>query len=117
MSPVHAALSAPDKHEVQLAVCGTIRGHENGRVLTHRVLWLLSVRPKFANELHLDFLYLHQTFPLMRKQVINFLVEMSNLEFRLEIHLVIVQRSHSITVLLSILTHHDDRRLNRCQAG
>jgi len=49
--------------------------------------------------------------------VIDFLVQMPNLELGFEIDLVIILRPQSITRFRPVLAHHDDGRLQRRQAG
>jgi hypothetical protein len=49
--------------------------------------------------------------------MIDFLVQVPNLEFALEIDLVIILRSESIASFRAVLAHHNDRRLQCSQAG
>ena len=49
--------------------------------------------------------------------MIDFLVQVSNLELGFEIYLVIILRPQSITRFRPVLAHHDDGRLQRRQAG
>ena len=51
--------------------------------------------------------------------MIEFLVQMPNLELRFQIHLVIIFRTQSVARLGTVLTlaHHNNRRLHRSQAG
>ena len=49
--------------------------------------------------------------------MIDFLVQMPNLELGFEIDLVIILRPQSITRFRPVLAHHDDGRLQRRQAG
>ena len=65
----------------------------------------------------MQLLYLHKTIPLMRKEVIQLVMEMANFKLCFEIDLVIIPRTQSVFRLLAILAHHDDRRLERSQTG
>src|SRR5437762_5206272 len=49
--------------------------------------------------------------------MIDFLVQMPNLQLSFQIDLVIVLRSQPITRLRAVLAHHDDRRLDGGQTG
>src|SRR4029077_20253257 len=49
--------------------------------------------------------------------MIDFLVQMPNLQFGFQIDFVIVFRAQTITRLRAVLAHHDDRRLHRRQTG
>ena len=63
----------------------------------------------------MEFLYLNKAIPLMRKEVIQLVMEMANFKLCLEIDLVIMLRTKSVFCLLAILAHHDDRRLDCSQ--
>src|SRR6266550_9240903 len=49
--------------------------------------------------------------------MVEFLVQMPNLELRFQIHLVIVFRSQTVARLGTVLTHHDNRGLHRRETG
>src|SRR5438067_13772941 len=49
--------------------------------------------------------------------MVEFLVQMSNLELGFQIDFVIVFTAQTVARLGAILTHHDDRRLHRGQTG
>ena len=49
--------------------------------------------------------------------MIDFLMQVANLELGFEIYLVIILRPQSITRFRPVLAHHDDGRLQRRQAG
>src|SRR5438067_13754119 len=49
--------------------------------------------------------------------MIEFLVQMPDLQLSFQIDLVIVLRSQPITRLRAVLAHHDDRRLDGGQTG
>jgi hypothetical protein len=67
-------------------------------------------------QLELEFLDLHQALPLVRQQVIDFFVQVPDLQFCLEVDLVVVLRANPVLRLLAVLAHHDHRRLDRCDA-
>ena len=71
----------------------------------------------FFEELDLDLLDLEQTIVLLAQKVIDFFVKMPDFQFGFEIHFVIVFRSQPVTRLGPVLTHHDDRRLERGETG
>jgi hypothetical protein len=54
---------------------------------------------------------------LLSQEMIDFLVQVPNLELSLEIDLVIVLRPQSIARFCAVLTHHDYGCLQRGQAG
>lgn len=43
--------------------------------------------------------------------MIDFLVELADFEFRLQVHLVVINRSLAVAVFLAVLAHHDHRGL------
>src|SRR5438477_2977642 len=49
--------------------------------------------------------------------MIEFLVQMPDLELRFQVHLVIIFRPQSVARLSTILAHHNDRRLHRSETG
>jgi hypothetical protein len=65
----------------------------------------------------LKLLNLHEPIPLVRKKVINLLMEVSNFQFRLEVHLIVMLRTNSVICFLTILTHRDDWCLDGGKAG
>ena len=66
---------------------------------------------------HLELLDFHEALPLMDEEVVNLFVELADLNFRLQINLVIVFGAEAVLGLLAVLAHHDHRGLNGCQAG
>jgi len=71
----------------------------------------------FFQQFDLDLLNLKESVVLLWQEVIDFLVQVPNLELGFEVDLVIVLRPQSITGFRPVLTHHDDGRLQRSQAG
>ena len=71
----------------------------------------------FFQQFNLDLLNLEQPVVLLSQEVIEFLVQVPNLELGFEIDLVVVLRPQSIARFGPVLAHHDDGRLQRCQAG
>lgn len=71
----------------------------------------------FLQKFDLEFLDLGQAFPLPHDQVIDLLVQMPNLEFRLRIDLIVVEGTQPVLRLLALLAHHDDWGLDGGQAG
>src|SRR5438874_91658 len=49
--------------------------------------------------------------------MVEFLVQMPNLELRFQVHLIVVLRSQTVARLGTVLTHHDNRRLHRRETG
>jgi hypothetical protein len=76
-----------------------------------------SAAIEFGQQIQLQLLNFHQSFPLMGEQMVDLLVQVPDFQFRLEIDLIIVLRAQAVFGLLAVLAHHDDRRLNRSQAG
>jgi hypothetical protein len=77
---------------------------------------LLARRTAFAladffQQFDLDLLDFKEPVVLPPQQVIDFLVQMPNLEFGFEVDLVIVLRPQSIAGFRPVLAHHDDGRL------
>src|SRR6266550_5005018 len=54
---------------------------------------------------------------LTAQEMVEFLVQMPNLELRFQVHLIVVFRPQSVARLRTVLTHHDNRGLHRSQAG
>ncbi len=71
----------------------------------------------FFQQFDLDLLNFEEPVVLLSQEMIDFLVQVPNLELSLEIDLVIVLRPQSITGFRPVLAHHDDGRLQRSQAG
>src|SRR6266496_1282046 len=67
----------------------------------------------FFEQLNLDLLDFEQPIVLAPQQVIDFFVQVPDLQFGFEIDLVIVLRAQTIAQFGAILTHHDDWRLHR----
>jgi hypothetical protein len=67
----------------------------------------------FLKQLDLDLLNLEQPVVLPAQQVIEFLVQMPDLELGFQIDFVIVFRAQTIARFRAVLAHHDDRRLHR----
>lgn len=71
----------------------------------------------FFQEFDLNLLDFEEPVVLPSQQVIDFLVQVPNLELGFEIDLVIILRPQSIARLGPVLAHHDDGRLERGQTG
>ena len=71
----------------------------------------------FFQQFDLDLLNFEEPVVLLSQEMIDFLVQVPNLELGLEIDFVIILRPQSIARLGPVLTHHDDGRLERGQAG
>jgi len=71
----------------------------------------------FFQQFDLYLLNFEETIVLLSQEMIDFLVQVPNLEFGLEIDLVIVLRPQTIARFRAVLAHHDDGRLQRGQAG
>ena len=71
----------------------------------------------FFQQLDLDLLNLEQTVVLPAKQMIDFFVQMPDLELGFQIDFVIVLRAQPVSRFGPVLTHHDDRRLDGGEAG
>lgn len=69
-----------------------------------------------CEQLDLDLLNLEQPIVLTPHEVIDFLLEMPNLELGFQVDLVIVFRAQAITCFPPILAHQDDRHLDRREA-
>src|SRR4029453_12248430 len=87
--------------------CGLTRGR------TARAALL----PQLLEQLDLDLLNLEQPVVLPAQEVIDLLVQMPNLELRFQVHLVIILGPRPISRFRPILAHHDDWRLQGCEAG
>lgn len=70
---------------------------------------------RWVEELHL--LDLDETLPLVGQQMVELLVKLPDLQLGFQVHLVVVLRPHPVLRFLSILAHHDDRRLDGRQTG
>jgi hypothetical protein len=62
-------------------------------------------------------LHFNQFSPLLLTQYIQLLMDIGNFHFSLEIHLIIMRRVEPILCRLTILRHHDHRRLDGSQHG
>src|SRR5438477_5771829 len=71
----------------------------------------------FFQQLDLNLLNFEKPIVLLAQQVIDFLVQMPDLELGFKIHLVIILRPQSIARFGAVLAHHNDGRLKRGQAG
>jgi hypothetical protein len=71
----------------------------------------------FLEQLDLDLLNFEQPIVLLPQEMIDFFVEVPDFELGLEVDFVIVLRAQTIAQFRAILTHHDNWRLNRGQAG
>ena len=71
----------------------------------------------FFQQFYLYLLNFEEAIVLLSQEMIDFLVQVPNLEFGLEIDLVIILRSQSIASFRAVLTHHDHGCLQRGQAG
>jgi hypothetical protein len=70
----------------------------------------------FFEQLNLNLLDLEEPIVLPSQKVIDFFVQVPNLELGFEVDFVIVLRAQTIARLGAILAHHDDGRLNRGEA-
>src|SRR6266576_3178203 len=77
----------------------------------------LAFASDFFQQLNLDLLNLEEAIVLAAQQMVDFFVQMPDLELGFQIDFVIVLRAQSIAQLGAILTHHDDRRLNGSETG
>ena len=71
----------------------------------------------FFHEIKLEFLDFEEALPHVLGEMVDLLVELSDFELRFEIDLVVVFAAQPIFCVLPVLTHHDDRRLDRGDAG
>jgi len=71
----------------------------------------------FFQQFDLYLLNFEEAIVLLSQEMIDFLVQVPNLELGFEIDLVIVLRPQSIARFRPILAHHDDGRLERSQTG
>ena len=71
----------------------------------------------FFQQFDLDLLNFKESVVLPPQQVIDFLVQVPNLELGFEIDLIIIFRAQSIACFRPVLAHHDDGRLQRSQTG
>ena len=71
----------------------------------------------FFQQFDLNLLDFEEAIVLPPEEMIDFLMQVANLELGFEVDLVIVLRPQSITGFRPVLTHHDDGRLQRSQAG
>ena len=76
-----------------------------------------SALADFFQQFDLYLLNFEEAIILLSQKMIDFLVQVPNLELGFEIDLVIVLRPQSIARFRPILTHHDNGRLQRGQAG
>ena len=67
----------------------------------------------FFEQLDLDLLNLEEPVVLASQQVIDFFVQVPDLQFGFEVDFVIVFRAQTIAQFGAILTHHDNGRLHR----
>src|SRR5437762_2072311 len=84
------------------------------RLLARRTAFALA---DFFQQLDLNLLNFEEPVVLPPEEVIDFLVQVPNLELGFKVDLVIVLRPQSITGFRPVLAHHDDGRLQRSQAG
>jgi len=71
----------------------------------------------FFQQFDLYLLNFEEPVVLLSQKMIDFLVQVPNLEFGLEIDLVIILRSQSIASFRAVLAHHNDGRLQCSQTG
>src|SRR5258707_15238874 len=76
-----------------------------------------SALADFFQQFDLYLLNFEEAIVLLSQEMIDFLVQVPNLELGFEVDLVIVLRPQSITGFRPVLAHHDDGRLQRSQAG
>src|SRR6266496_4336786 len=67
----------------------------------------------FFEQLNLDLLDFEEPIVLTPQEVIDFFVQVPDLQFGFEVDFVIVFRAQTIAQFGAILTHHDDWRLHR----
>jgi len=67
---------------------------------------------KLLHQFHLDILNFHESLTLIRHKIINFLMEPVNFEFRMDAYLVITFSMETVSHLLTVLAHYNDRGLN-----
>ena len=72
--------------------------------------------PALLHDFELQLLYFRQPLPLLVDQVIDFFVQMPDLELGLEVDLVVVERAQAILRLQPLLAHHDDGCLDGGEA-
>jgi len=77
--------------------------------------FLLTVH--FIEKLKLDLLNFNQTLPLAGEEMVEFLMQLTNFKFSLEIYLVVMGGAQTVFRFNPVLAHHDNRRLNRCETG
>ena len=65
----------------------------------------------FFQQFDLNLLDFEEPVVLPSQEVIDFLVQVPNLELGFEVDLVIVLGPHAVARFTAILTHHDDGRL------
>ncbi len=70
----------------------------------------------FLHDLELNLLNFSKPLPLLGDEVIHLLVKVANLELSLEVHAIVIEGAQTVLRFLALLTHHDDRRLDRSQA-
>ena len=71
----------------------------------------------FFQQFDLNLLNFEDAIVLVSQEMIDFLVQVPNLEFGLEIDLVIILRLESIASFRAVLAHHNGGRLQCSQAG
>src|SRR5205823_1335930 len=71
---------------------------------------------RLVHDLELHLLNLGEPLPLPRDQVIHLLVQVPDLELRLEIDAVVAFGPQAVLRLEALLAHHDDGRLDRGEA-
>ena len=81
------------------------------RAITAALTFALAA--DFFEQLDLDLLNLEEPIVLAPQQVIDFFVQVPDLELGFEVDFVIVLRAQTIAQFGAILTHHDDWRLHR----
>ena len=72
---------------------------------------------QFLKKIHLHLLDIHKPLPLIHEEMVYLFVEVANFQFRLEIDTIVVLGLQPIFGFLTVLAHHDDRSLDRGQAG
>lgn len=72
--------------------------------------------PSILHDVHLQLLHFGETLPLLRNHMVDFIVEVSDLEFCLQVDAIILGSALPIARLLSALAHHNDRSLHGGQA-
>lgn len=72
---------------------------------------------ELLEQLDLDLLNLEEAVVLLPEQMIEFFVQVPDLQFRFQINFVVIIGMETIMRCGPVLTHHDDGRLERGETG